>query len=66
MFTVQEIIEMFVDPEAQKISIWSDEKEEVIYTGFISDLPEDLFDADVRSIDNVFEDNNGIVTLNIN
>ena len=65
MFTVQEIIEMFIDPEAQKFSIWSDQKEEVIYTGFISDLPEDLFNADVRSIDNVFEDNNGIVTLNI-
>lgn len=65
MFTVQEIIEMFVDPETQKFSIWSDEKEKIIYTGFISDLPEDLFNADVRSIDNVFKDNNGIVTLNI-
>lgn len=54
MFTVEEIIEMFVDPEMQVFSIWSNEKEKVIYTGFISDVPDELLQADVTSIDNVF------------
>lgn len=65
MFTVEEIIEMFVDPEMQEFSIWSNEKEKVIYTGFISDIPEELLYADVTSIDNVLEDCKGIVTFNI-
>jgi hypothetical protein len=66
MFTVEEIIEMFVDPEMQVFSIWSNEKEKVIYTGFISDVPDELLQADVTSIDNVFEDCKGIITFNIN
>ena len=66
MFTVEEIIEMFVDPEMQVFSIWSNEKEKVIYTGFISDVPDELLQADVTSIDNVFEDCKGIMTFNIN
>lgn len=65
MFTVEEIIEMFVDPEMQVFSIWSNEKEKVIYTGFISDVPDELLQADVTSIDNVFEDCKGIITFNI-
>ena len=64
MFTVEEIIEMFVDPEMQVFSIWSNEKEKVIYTGFISDAPDELLQADVASIDNVFEDCKGIITFN--
>lgn len=32
MFTVEEIIEMFVDPEMQVFSIWSNEKEKVMET----------------------------------
>ena len=66
MFTVEEIIEMFVDPEMQVFSIWSNEKEKVIYTGFISDVPDELLQPDVTSIDNVFEDCKGIITFNIN
>ena len=66
IFTVEEIIEMFVDPEMQVFSIWSNEKEKVIYTGFISDVPDELLQADVTSIDNVFEDCKGIITFNIN
>lgn len=65
MFTVEEIIEMFVDPEMQMFSIWSNEKGKVIYTGFISDVPDELLQADVTSIDNVFEDCKGIITFNI-
>lgn len=65
MFTVEEIIEMFVDPEMQVFSIWSNEKEKVIYTGFISDVPDELLQADVTSIDNMFEDCKGIITFNI-
>lgn len=65
MFTVEEIIKMFVDPEVQEFSIWSNEKEKVIYTGFISDVPDELLQADVTSIDNVFEDCKSIITLNI-
>lgn len=65
MFTVEEIIEMFIDPSVQEFSIWSNEKEKVIYTGFISDIPEELLYADVTSIDNVLEDCKGIITLNI-
>jgi hypothetical protein len=31
--TVQEFMEMFVDPDAQHIQIWSDAGEKIVYDG---------------------------------
>lgn len=30
---VQEFMEMFVDPDAQHIQIWSDDEEKIVYDG---------------------------------
>lgn len=63
MFVI-EIIRMFVDEDRQYFELWDNEKEEVIFKGYLSDLPEELEYAEVTSIDNVNGDVNGI-TLNI-
>lgn len=62
MFTVYDIINMFLDPELQEFSLWSNEKEKVIFKGYLEDLPEDLEKVEVTSIDNITEN---MLVLNI-
>lgn len=40
--TVQEFMEMFVDPDAQHIQIWSDAEEKIVYDGDYGDVPEHM------------------------
>ena len=53
---VNEFMDLFIDPEAQKFQIWSNEKEKVIFEGYISDedFPADTIgEAEITSIDNI-------------
>ena len=63
--TVQEFMEMFVDPDAQHIQIWSDAGEKIVYDGDYGDVPEHMNYAEVSSIDNVYADNKGVICLNV-
>nr|DAV64538.1 MAG TPA: hypothetical protein [Caudoviricetes sp.] len=63
--TVQEFMEMFIDPEAQYIQIWSDAGEKIVYDGYYGDVPEHMNYAEVSSVDNVYVDNKGIICLNV-
>lgn len=54
--TVQEFMEMFIDPDAQHIQIWSDAGEKIVYDGDYGDIPEDMNCAEVSSIDNIYND----------
>lgn len=64
MFTVKEFLMNFVDPYGQQFRIWDNEIEDVVYEGYLHELPDRYADADVTSIDNV--DKDGILTININ
>lgn len=55
MFTVGEIIEMFTDEDSQYFQLWDNETGDVIFRGYLSELPDELLWADVASIDNIFK-----------
>lgn len=61
---VIEFIEMFVDEHDQYFELWDNKKEETIFKGYKEDLPEELEEATITSIDNIYKGANGI-TLNI-
>ena len=63
--TIRDLIEMFIDPDSQRFELWDNDKEQVVFTGFIDDLPEEYDTAEVTSIDNLEQGNNGIITLNV-
>lgn len=67
--TVQDFLDLLVDPEAQKFEIWSNTKEETLFSGYLNDITDEdeerLLWAEISSIDNIWENNKGIITLNI-
>ena len=64
-FTIRDIMELFIDPDSQQFELWDNEKEEVVFTGYLNDLPEEFDTAEVTNIDNLEPSNNGKITLNI-
>lgn len=66
MLTVREFMESFVDGDSQYFQLWDNTTEDVIFGGYLSECPDELKDAKVTSIDNVFNGKsfNGLV-LNI-
>ena len=58
-------MELLIDGDSQHFNVYDNEKEEVIFDGSGSEIPDELLDEEVSSIDNVY-DNNDIITLNIN
>lgn len=51
--TIREFVEMFVDPDCQEFRVWSDNKEDNIFTGYLDDCPDDISDMEINSIDNI-------------
>ena len=51
--TIREFIEMFIDPDSQEFSVWSDSKEENIFSGFLDDCPDEISEEIITSIDNI-------------
>ena len=63
--TVEEIMELFVD-DSQEIELWDINKEETVFKGDYRDLNDnDLLYAELSSIDNIYPNNNGIITFNV-
>lgn len=63
---VRELIYMFIFPEDQRFRLWDNDKEEIVFEGCITDIPEDkeyLEYADIISIDNIY--NGEPLTLNV-
>lgn len=65
MFTVNEFMELLIDGESQHFNIWNNEEEKVIFDGYGNEIPDELLSEDITSIDNVYDENKGIITLNI-
>ena len=62
MFTITDLMELFIDPDMQEFKVYSNSKEEVIFEGFLDDLPENLEYATVTSIDPICDN---VFCLNI-
>ncbi len=63
--TIQDFMTILVDGDSQHFNVYDSEKEEVIFDGSGSEIPDELLDEEVSSMDNVYG-NNDIITLNIN
>lgn len=62
--TVYELLQLFADPEGQNIIVWSFDEEKPIYNGLLEDMPENIQEAEISSIDNITF-NSESVTVNI-
>jgi hypothetical protein len=62
--TIQDFMELLIDGDSQHFNVYDNEKEEIIFDGFGSEIPDELLDEEVSSMDNIY-DNNDIITLNI-
>lgn len=60
---IYEVLDLFVDGGEQKFSIYDYGKQEEIYKGYLSDMPEHFGNATVLSIDNL--ENDGVITFNV-
>lgn len=50
---VSEFMEMFTSPETQHFQIYNNELEEVVFSGYMCELVEELENAEITSIDNL-------------
>lgn len=62
--TIQDFMELLIDGDSQRFNVYDNEKEEIIFDGSGSEIPDELLDEEVSSMDNVYGDND-IITLNI-
>lgn len=62
--TIYEFRELFID-ERQMCYIWALESEEEIFRGQMSDVPEEIEDIEISSLDNIYPDNKGYIGINI-
>ena len=62
--TIRELLELFIDENFQKISVWDNEQEKVIWSGYLYDLPDDLGYEEISSIDNLNR-RTDVLTINI-
>lgn len=63
---IQDFMELLIDGDSQHFNIYDNEKEEIIFDGSGSEMPDELLDEEISSIDNIYGDNGDIITLNIN
>ena len=62
--TIYELRGLFID-ERQMCYIWALESEEEIFRGQMSDIPEEIEDIEISSLDNIYPDNKGYIGINI-
>lgn len=63
--TIQDFMELLIDGDSQHFNVYDNEKEEIIFDGSGSEIPDELLDEEISSMDNISIDND-IITLNIN
>lgn len=59
--TVYEFINLFVEEDKQMFTVYDTERGKNLYEGFLIDLPPEIADREITSIDNII---NGL-TLNV-
>ena len=51
--TICELITSFIDEDVQEFEVYDISEEEVVFNGYLDDLPSNLADKEVFSIDNL-------------
>jgi hypothetical protein len=64
MFTVADLTDLFVESTLQTVSIWDCGKDKEVFRGTIDDIPEDLQELEVQSLDTI-EKNSDVFTINV-
>lgn len=64
MFTVSDLTDLFVESTLQTVAIWDCGKDEEVFCGTIDDIPEDLQELEVQSIDTIEKDSD-VFTINV-
>lgn len=59
---IQDFMELLIDGDSQHFNIYDN----IIFDGSGSEMPDELLDEEISSIDNIYGDNGDIITLNIN
>lgn len=66
MITVEDLLELFIEPNIQEIAVYDLNKEEEVFHGKYDDCPDHLRCLDVQSIDNTGPYGSGaILTINV-
>ena len=60
---VLDFMNMFVEPAKQRVMLWSNDSEKLVFDGYLKDMPTKLTLAEVTSICNL--DKPGVIILNI-
>lgn len=63
MFTVEELMEMFVDEDSQRVILYGVNAEKNIFEGYYNDMPDRYHELEITSIDNINETEN--ITFNV-
>lgn len=64
MMTIYDFHEYVTDPSFQKVTIWDNEKEMIVFNGTLHEAAfSKLGECEIQSIDTVFDDT---LTININ
>lgn len=61
--TISELMEMFIEPYEQHITLFDVEKGNVFYSGTYEELPEEYQYLEIASIDNLYE--TSVLALNV-
>ena len=59
--TVYEFLNLFVEEDKQKFAIYENDRGENVFKGFLKDLPPEIADREITSIDNI----ENSLTLNV-
>ena len=51
--TVYEFLNLFVEEDKQKFAIYENDRGENVFEGFLKDLPPELAEKEITSIDNI-------------
>lgn len=64
MFTVADLTDLFVESTLQTVAIWDCGKNQEVFRGTIDEIPEDLQELEVQSIDTIEKDSD-VFTINV-
>lgn len=64
MFRVSDLTDLFIETSIQTVAIYDCGKDKEVFRGTIDDIPEDLQELEVQSIDNL-EKNSDVFTINV-
>lgn len=62
--TVYDLVDLFIESSFQTVEVWDVSKEEVIFVGTLGEMPLEIQDLTVQSIDNLTKISS-VLTVNV-